>query len=421
MPDTAQTVTSQPLSETFVGATPEEAVAAAAAKYGPDAQIGDPTKTRTGGVGGFFSRESYQVLVQVGPAAQIAASAAATPDDADSVDDVADLLSAPVPAGAAAPLVYARPVTAGPAPTPTALPSAPAGPQSPFAAALAGVEKSSTVEAAVTRATGAPVPAPAPLVDPLAYAGDIRSFHPASGSPLGPPSPEPTPLPVPALPAAEVVVPAWLRTALDGVDENLLDGSFAQDVATRGETAAITALFGEHYRNPGLPVLDAGEVLVVAGIGAQALTAAYEVAEHIGVTPGSVYAAGGPSCAGAVPAARRLRTTADVTALRAKTHKAPLVVAVDTDWTGPDVNTGAIIAALCAVVTWAAVDATRRDADTARWLAAHRRVDGLVVHNAEHTSAAASLLRHRVPVLFLDGRPATPKRWAGVLTSGASL
>lgn len=433
MPNTVQTVTSQNVSETFVGATPEEAVAAAAAKYGANAHIGEPTPRRNGGVGGFFARQTYQVLVQVNPAELQAGPAL------DSVDDVADLLTPAVAATAQSPLVYGRPASgsaflalpAAPAVPADAVPEPPAAP-SMFAAALAGVEKSATVEAAVQRATDQSVtpaepfsgPVVHPVANPMAYGGQIGT-HPqwpavVPGTPAAAVQSPAAPHVVSA-PTPDVHISAALRATLDGVNEALIDAAFAHDVATRGEIAAITALFGQHYRNPGLPVLDAGEVLVVVGIGVQSLTAARAVAEHVGVDQNAVYGAGGPACAGAVPAARRLRTLEDITALRAKKHKTPVVVAFDTDWSGPDVGASSMLAALGAVVTWASVDATRRDADTARWLSAHRRVEGLVAVNAEHTSASASLLSHRIPVSFLDGRPATPKRWAGLLTSGALL
>ena len=71
--------------------------------------------------------------------------------------------------------------------------------------------------------------------------------------------------------------------------------------------------------------------------------------------------------------------------------------------------------ALGATALWAIVDATRKTADTARYLRSLGEVEALVVHNVELTSDPASVLGLEVPIFSLDGKPATPHAWAAML------
>jgi hypothetical protein len=61
------------------------------------------------------------------------------------------------------------------------------------------------------------------------------------------------------------------------------------------------------------------------------------------------------------------------------------------------------------------VDPTARSIDIAQHLARVGEVDAIAVHGAASTAEPASPLALDLPVLLLDGRPATPHAWAALL------
>jgi hypothetical protein len=73
------------------------------------------------------------------------------------------------------------------------------------------------------------------------------------------------------------------------------------------------------------------------------------------------------------------------------------------------------IAAIGAAAVWLVVPATRKTEDVARWADRLGHTDGLVVTDVDASSDPASVLQLNIPVAWLDGRPATPGAWAGLL------
>jgi hypothetical protein len=73
------------------------------------------------------------------------------------------------------------------------------------------------------------------------------------------------------------------------------------------------------------------------------------------------------------------------------------------------------IAELDASAVWLVVPATRKTEDVARWAGRVGWVDGLVVTDVDASTDPASVLQLDIPVAWLDGRPATPGAWAGLL------
>ena len=71
--------------------------------------------------------------------------------------------------------------------------------------------------------------------------------------------------------------------------------------------------------------------------------------------------------------------------------------------------------AIGATAVWALVDATRKTADTARHLRTLGEVEALVVHGVELTGDPGTVLGLDLPIVSLDGRPATPHAWAAML------
>ena len=64
---------------------------------------------------------------------------------------------------------------------------------------------------------------------------------------------------------------------------------------------------------------------------------------------------------------------------------------------------------------WGTVDALAKPEDIAAWATAIGGVDALMVGNVDATVSPASVLRTGLPVARLDGRPASPERWAATI------
>lgn len=169
---------------------------------------------------------------------------------------------------------------------------------------------------------------------------------------------------------------------------------------------------------PPRPPRGAGEVLVIAGEMTYAMPIAQTVARSLHLDPNRILLAG-PSIAGTgLPASRRISGPAEAERRARHLHRSdvPHVVVVDAPVTaGDDGWVRSIADALDATALWAAVDATRKLADTARHLSTMGRVDALAVYAAAVCSDPAGVLALNVPVALLDGRPATPAAWAALL------
>jgi hypothetical protein len=422
-----------PPVETYDGETVEAAVAAARAHHGDNARLSEPYPVFKGGVAGFFANRRWAVDVNL--------SDEVSADEPSLSGDVAEaeaLLSAD-PTPDALTLYTAASTTT---PHAAGLPRLAAAPveehrvgefvqPGAFAQALAAASQDATVARATHTVLGSTDPALTAPLDDQSRVSTPTFWPTAPATPAGDPhvTVGPSPFPSVTVIAPNVTVtpdltvapvPAWLRTALDGVDADLLDDAFATSVATDGAAVAVTALFAQHHRHPGMPVLDGGEVVVVAGIGAGVVASARSVAEFVGAPSTSVHAAGSSAAISEVHHTRRIKTVADATGLAKREQRAPVVVAVDLGWTGASDTLVEVVAALNPVATWAVVDATRRTTDLAAWLSrAGVAVDGLVVENVEHTSAVTDSLTLGAPIMFLDGRPATPKQWTGLIMAGA--
>jgi hypothetical protein len=95
---------------------------------------------------------------------------------------------------------------------------------------------------------------------------------------------------------------------------------------------------------------------------------------------------------------------------------APHVVVVDAPVSGLDAPwVRDICDALGATAVWAVVDATRKTGDTSRHLAGLGDVEAIVVHGVADTGDPASVLGLDLPIVSLDGRPATRRGWAALI------
>jgi hypothetical protein len=173
---------------------------------------------------------------------------------------------------------------------------------------------------------------------------------------------------------------------------------------------------------PQAPALDLGPgaVLLIAGPAAAAMRVAHDVCAAQRIDPSAVVGAGCVTID--LPARRdltqRWRAREVAVATRAAACE-PLVVVVDTEQAESDQWAAAIIAELAPDVVWTVVDATRKPADLRRQLASlGRPSDALAVVHADRTASPASVWELGLPVLSLDGRPATRGAWAALLING---
>jgi hypothetical protein len=161
-----------------------------------------------------------------------------------------------------------------------------------------------------------------------------------------------------------------------------------------------------------------GEILVLAGELAHAVPLARQIVEQAGLEQTHLLLAG-PSAAGTgIHSSRVISGPAEAQKRADKLQSAPAawvvvldapVGATDPAWVRDTCE------ALGATAVWAVVDATRKTADTARHLATLGEVEAVVVHGVDVTSDPATVLGLDLPVVSLDGKPATPHAWAAML------
>lgn len=168
------------------------------------------------------------------------------------------------------------------------------------------------------------------------------------------------------------------------------------------------------------PVRDPVAVVVVAGQGEAVVAAAAIIARRLGVADSGIALAGrlaphtgyGPWVLTSVSARRLRAATVE--------SESPLVVALGV---GTDASDWGIATALSAAFdpdqVWAVVEADRNVLDVRRWMAATselRRYDAIIASNVATTSAPATILEFDTPVGIIDSLPASAPVWAALLS-----
>jgi hypothetical protein len=161
-----------------------------------------------------------------------------------------------------------------------------------------------------------------------------------------------------------------------------------------------------------------GDIVAVVGDGDGAWDAAVALARSIDLDERAlVYLTAGSAPTKVAPA-RRITALDQLPARidRWRKRTTPTVAVVDAPMTMKAAGWNRrALDALDAQAVWLVVPATRKTEDVARWAARLGRGDGLVVTDVDASSDPASVLNLGVPVGWLDGRPATPGSWAGLL------
>lgn len=391
----------------------EPLLASLHAEHGADMRIVSAEKVRAGGVLGFFARQTFAVVIETSrgglPPVEAPDPAPPPPAAAPALDfDSSGLLLARVEEVNA----QEAPVRVG-------------GPD--FADVLAELMAAEDYRPLAA----APEPEPDAVTPDLTRRLAVfpRVERPVPGAPPEPIPPEPTDGAddadaddVPALdtlPERAAAAPAELEGATEPVPASV-------DSATHGRTQVTARPASVSTRpRPGEVVAVVGDAAVVEGQVAALLRCWLLELPHHG-SDGSTGAAGTPPPSAVAVAVidgrrRELSGLPGVRGLRLlrAAQAAPVVVVVPVAGRGP-LGAGALqdavetLAALRPDRIVAVVDATRKDEDVRAWLDSLPGVDALAVHGAQDSTSPWSVLAHGLPVLCLDGRPATADRWAAL-------
>ena len=405
-------------------------------EMGPDARIVKAERIRTGGIGGFFAKEHFELTVEVPdrtrtlrrrrPAPRAAAAdapagidallaAADAADDALDTDDDADLTVVEVPAAPSAP-------AASTAPAATA--ASPAAPEAPVVSTT-GSTFAEVLES--MRLMVGPPPRPAAQAEPEAPSED----DPAQDAGVGDKSPAPdaaapdeaasagAPVPpaVPALPAVPGP-PDRSGSSVGGLLELGIPARLLSGFADLHASVPLSVLVRRFDPPPPLRITP-GRVVAVVGEGAAALRTATQMANRAGIDPHDVVLAGEID---PVPGhGRRLQTVAAVTRYRVRIDdEVPTVVVVGVSadpqrWA----EAAALVEALAPDSAWAVVDARLKAGDLRRWLrhvGARRPIDAVAAMSTFEAQAPGTVLNLGLPVGWVDGLPASPVVWAAVLS-----
>lgn len=367
-------------------------------RFGEEVDIVEANKVRRGGLGGFFAKERYEVVVEAGGPDPAAAGPRPPTGDgapfaerllslADDVDDVRmSALGMPVTSDGS----VGRAVSVSTE-------------QADFASVLAAIRLQAGAE---------PAAAPAPPADPA---------PPAPSPPVG------AALDRAAL--GRAVVPAPMAAPASGGADALfrigLPAEIAQGWPPGADPAAALFEMAARLARPAALPEGRGAVVAVVGDRADALTLARSLSAEIGVDADQLILAApeaggrGTGRAGPhqVPLHRQI-TGADLAGEQRRSWRRrprPTIVAVDCPPGSADSWAARILDALEPTMVWGAVDASRKPEDISAWAEHLGGIDALAVSGLDQTVSPAAILRCGIPVGRLDGAAATPAEWTARL------
>jgi hypothetical protein len=235
------------------------------------------------------------------------------------------------------------------------------------------------------------------------------------------PSPAHSPTPPAAQPPA-LRTPTELRPVNnDPVVMNLISVGMPESMAaeiTGGDTyAGVLSALAHRPAAPEIPEAP-GEILVLAGDLAHIVPIGKQLLQQIGLDQTHLLLAGSTAAGTGIHSSKVMHTPAQAAARAEKLQSADAawIVMLDAPVGETDpIWVNDICDALGTTAIWAVVDATRKTADTARHLRTLGDVEALVVHNVELTADPATVLGLDLPIVSLDGKPATPHAWAAML------
>jgi hypothetical protein len=160
-----------------------------------------------------------------------------------------------------------------------------------------------------------------------------------------------------------------------------------------------------------------GSVIVVAGGREAALHLARQIAAELGLDPDALLIASAGYKGRAIPTDRRLTSVeaAGESRLGWRRRPRPTVVAVDAPLGRSSEWARRVIDALEPTMVWGAVDAARKPEDIFEWAEQLGGFDAVGLTDLDATVSPAAVLQCGIPIGRLDGRPATPALWAALL------
>lgn len=450
-------------------------------EYGTHVKIISADKVRTGGIGGFFARQKYELSVEVPDDVAPAPAPAAKPADKQTEkpaetleqllarvesqdrygDDDAFVEDKPLPftpsPAFAAQAAKVTPLTESqPPPRASILSTNGAA----FAEVMAGLGAHAPVAGIVPAdnpavrpfrpqtATGTPVNAVSAVPSDTGLSNGRRNPYldddlisdltstaaallDASKAKAPPPpsaarpivaSPVAAPARAPQPPAPERAAEAPEQAAAkDPLVGNLVRLGLPENLAVRIEGAdaysGVLQALSDLPQAPEPPDRP-GDVLVIAGELQHALPVARRVVAQLGLDEQQLLLAGKSAAGTGIHASRRVDSPEEAERRARRMHRAEAahVVVVDAPVSGLDASwVRDICDALGATAVWAVVDATRKTGDTSRHLSALGDVEAIVVHGVADTADPASVLGLDLPIVSLDGEPATRRSWAALL------
>lgn len=382
------------------------------AEMGPQAKVIKAERVRTGGVGGFFAKERFELTVEV-------------PDPATGVG----VLDTEPPAVRPTPLM--TPASRGPA--------SPVSPVSP--PTMAGIEALlDAADAGDGPVLDEDIPVSTERDSFASILDSVRqlAYETSAGAPVREPAPtpaEPTRAPA-ATPDPEIVAPepvvigksvrpaefVAVRTTGASFGE-LVDLGVPRRILEQlppGQGRYTLSQVLSHVPRAPHLVREPASVVVVAGVGEPVIGTASAIARRLGLTDSDIGLAGrftprsgyGPWVLTGM-SARRLRAA---TVETENTLVVALGVGVDaSDWS---VAAG-LVDAFDPDQVWAVVEADRSIRDARRWMGAlgdRRPLDAVAACNVTSTTAPAAVLELGVPVGMIDGVPASAVVWAAALS-----
>ncbi|WP_062305257.1 hypothetical protein [Demequina subtropica] len=382
-------------------------------EHGPEVRVVHAERVRTGGVLGFFARDTYALTVEVPdeahtrlrPASSLVAPGAGPQRDAGLDDELADV------AAVSRELLASVARDAAPA-----MPAADT--QDEFGALLARLVAGPGTDDAPAEPLA---PTPAWAAEPAAQVNEpttMRDFVPAR-FPVADAGDrivvrEPGHEDVPVAPAEAAMQdphadPTTGELLALGVPAALLEHD------EPGSRVALAALVR------GLDTVPAaaapGELLVVVGAPERAFDVACQVARWRGMAATDVALAGD---AAAVPGhGRRIRTAAAARTLRERVGgpdaTAHAIVALGVEAASDASLIASLVEALDAHACWAAVDAEGRGGAPVESLIAAGSVDATAVSGLAASDEPGRALGDPLPVAWMDGVPASRVAWAARL------
>lgn len=401
-------------------------------EYGSGVRIVSADKVRSGGLGGFFAKQHYELSVEIPDSTEDKTPTVTPPAGREPAHTLEQLLERAESQDRIAPDAPDAPAAAV-----VVVADTEPAPNAAFADLLAGLD-------AANQIAGSASPRPSPRAKAVPAKSEetpaVRPFRPATvtGSPvngggarppvqslaelMGGPAVSRSETPAPVRSAAETYglnPPAAPDNA--PVIKNLLSVGMPEAMAaqiTGGDTyAAVLTALATHPAAPDFPD-GHGDILVLAGDMGAALSIGRDLLARAGIDQTRLLLAG-PSAAGTGLHSSRVMHTAEEAAARAEKLQASdsaWIIALDAPVGGTDpIWVSDMCDALGATALWALVDATRKTPDTARHLRTLGQVEALVVHGVELTDDPASVLGLDLPIVSLDGKPATPHAWAAML------